>query len=98
MDEWLKNTPFFETQKIFEEERFPNLVVAKDGSIVATWGKENCVSRRSKDGGVTWEAPVSIDQGINGGGLTVDENSGNIFTFVEKDRHPPACSYCVLHQ
>ena len=96
MDEWLKNTPFFETQKIFEEERFPNLVVAKDGSIVATWGKENCVSRRSKDGGVTWEAPVSIDQGINGGGLTVDENSGNIFTFVEKDRHPPAPIVCYI--
>jgi sialidase-1 len=90
IDEWLKKTPFFETQKIFDDERFPNLVVAKDGSIVATWGKENCVSRRSKDGGISWEPPVHIDQGINGGGLIVDESTGNIITFVEKGKHPPA--------
>lgn len=92
----LKEEPFFETQMIFEGERFPNLVVTSDGTVVATWGKKNCVSRRSKDGGVTWEAIVNIDQGINGGGLTVDENSGLLFTFVEKGEHPPAPIICYV--
>ena len=72
----LESTPFFEIQMLFEGERFPNIVVTTDGSVVATWGQKNCVSRRSIDGGATWEPLVNIDQGINGGGLTVDENSG----------------------
>ncbi len=86
----LEKMPFFEKQMLFEGERFPNVVVAKDGSIIATWGKENCVSRRSVDGGDTWETEVIIGPGINGGGLTVDENSGDLITFVEKGKHPPA--------
>ena len=86
----LEKMPFFEKQMLFEGERFPNVVVAKDGSIIATWGKENCVSRRSADGGDTWETEVTIGPGINGGGLTVDENSGDLITFVEKGKHPPA--------
>lgn len=86
----LESAPFFETQMLFEGERFPNIVVTTDGSVVATWGQKNCVSRRSIDGGATWEPLVNIDQGINGGGLTVDENSGNLITFLEKGKHPPA--------
>ena len=41
----------FEIQKIFENQRFPNIVVAKNGFIVTTWGSENLISRVSKDGG-----------------------------------------------
>ena len=89
----LEKDPFFETQMIFEGERFPNIVVAKDGSIVATWGKENCVSRRSIDGGNSWESQVFIGSGINGGGLTVDEKSGEIIAFIEKE-HPPSTIKC----
>ena len=37
----LKKAPFFEKQMLFEGERFPNVVVAKNGVVVATWGKEN---------------------------------------------------------
>lgn len=86
----LENAPFFETQMLFQGERFPNIVVTTDGSVVATWGQKNCVSRRSIDGGTTWEPLVNIAEGINGGGLTVDENSGNLITFLEKGKHPPA--------
>ena len=86
----LKKAPFFEKQMLFEGERFPNVVVAKNGVVVATWGKENCVSRRSIDGGTNWEPSVSIGQGINGGGLIVNENNGELITFVEKGKHPPA--------
>ena len=89
----LKSPPFFESSILFKSERFPNIVVSTNGTVVTTWGKENCVSRRSVDGGKTWEPPVFIDQGINGGGLTVDENSGEIIAFVEKE-HPPAALKC----
>lgn len=89
----LESPPFFESSILFKSERFPNIVVSTNGTVVTTWGKENCVSRRSVDGGKTWEPSVFIDQGINGGGLTVDENSGEIIAFVEKE-HPPAALKC----
>ena len=73
---------------LFTGERFPNLVVTKNGVIVATWGKKNFVSRRSTDGGISWEPPVSIGQGINGGGTIVNENNGELITFLEKGDHP----------
>ena len=79
----------FETQKIFETQRFPNIVVAKNGFIITTWGAESLVSRISKDGGKTWENQIKICDGINGGGLTVDETTGDIIAFAEK-KHPPS--------
>ena len=91
--EALEDPPHFDKQMLFKGGRFPNIVVAKDGSIIATWGKENCVSRRSIDGGNSWEPEVNIGSGINGGGLTVDENSGEVIAFVEKE-HPPSLLKC----
>ena len=88
-----QKVPLFEKQMIFKGERFPNIIVAQDGSIVANWGKENCISRRSSDGGRTWEPAIVIGQGINGGGLTMDENSGEIIAFIEKE-HPPSNIKC----
>ncbi|MEC9135419.1 MAG: sialidase family protein [Bacteroidota bacterium] len=88
-----QKAPLFEKQMIFKGERFPNIIVAQDGSIVANWGKENCISRRSSDGGRTWEPAIVIGQGINGGGLTMDENSGEIIAFIEKE-HPPSNIKC----
>ena len=88
-----QKAPLFEKQMIFKGERFPNIIVAQDGSIVANWGKENCISRRSSDGGRTWEPAIDIGQGINGGGLTIDENSGEIIAFIEKE-HPPSNIKC----
>ena len=88
-----QKAPLFEKQMIFKGERFPNIIVAQDGSIVANWGKENCISRRSSDGGRTWEPAIDIGQGINGGGLTLDENSGEIIAFIEKE-HPPSNIKC----
>lgn len=82
--------PQLDMQQIFSKERFPNLVVATDGSVVATWGSTKILSRRSVDGGSTWENPVKIaEPGFQGGGLTVDEKTGDILTFVESS-HPPA--------
>ena len=92
-NQWLSKSisaePVFETQQIFFGERFPNVVVAKDGSIIASWGRENFIVRRSEDGGKTWGPKIEISKGIHGGGLTVDEKSGDIIAFVEKE-HPPS--------
>ena len=82
--------PKMEMQQIFAGERFPNIVIAKDGTIVATWGTSAYRARRSEDGGRTWGPVIEIAKpGFQGGGVTVDEVSGGILAFVEA-QHPPA--------
>jgi sialidase-1 len=81
---------FFEIQQIFSDERFPNVVVGTDGTVVTTWGSENFRVRRSEDGGKTWGPEITVaNPGFQGGGTTVDENSGDILVFVEEG-HPVA--------
>ena len=80
----------FEGSKVFNDERFPNVVVTKSGAVLATWGASKIRSRRSEDGGLTWGPEILIsEKGIHGGGTIVDERTGDILVFVE-DRHPPA--------
>jgi len=82
--------PELEIQQVFRGERFPNVVVAVDGAVVATWGSSSVRARRSEDGGQTWGEEITIAKpGFQGGGLTVDEKSGEILAFVEA-HHPPA--------
>lgn len=82
--------PRLDIQTLFGDERFPNVVVARDGSVLVTWGNQRVRARRSEDGGKTWAEAVTIaDPGFQGGGLTVDETTGDILTFVEA-HHPPA--------
>lgn len=82
--------PELTMQQVFQGERFPNIVVAVDGSIVVTWGTSSIRARRSEDGGKTWSESVTLARpGFQGGGLTVDETSGDILAFVEA-HHPPA--------
>ncbi len=82
--------PVLEMQQLFGGERFPNIVVAMDGTVVATWGSSSVRARRSTDGGKTWGDEIIIAKpGFQGGGVTVDERSGDIIAFVE-ERHPPA--------
>ncbi len=87
---WGDGQEKFEVHTVFEGERFPNVVVAMDGSVVATWGRNTYQVRRSEDGGSTWDPVITVaDPGFHGGGVTVDENSGAVFAFVEEG-HPPA--------
>jgi len=80
----------FEVTPVFRDERFPNVVITKKGTILATWGSSRIRVRRSEDGGLTWGPEITIaEKGIHGGGTTVDERSGDILVFVE-DQHPPA--------
>ena len=82
--------PVMESQHLFSGQRFPNVVVTLDGTVLATWGNSNVHARRSEDGGKTWQPKIKIaDPGFQGGGTTVDENSGDVLTFVEA-HHPPA--------
>jgi sialidase-1 len=87
--------PFLEDRelrngKVFEGGRFPNVVVAPDGAVIATWGRERYRTRRSPDGGATWEDEVVVaDPGFHGGGALVDEMTGDLVVFVEP-HHPPS--------
>jgi len=86
--------PFLEARApeehvLFEGGRFPNVVVAADGTVVATWGRDRFRTRRSRDGGSTWEEEVIVsDPGFHGGGALVDEITGDVLVFVEA-HHPP---------
>jgi sialidase-1 len=87
---WAEGKDFFNVQQIFSDERFPNVVVATDGKVVATWGRQNFRVRRSEDGGKTWGPEITVaNPGFQGGGTTVDENSGDMLVFVEEG-HPVA--------
>jgi len=77
----------FEMQQVFAGNRFPNVVVATDGTVLAFWNGVRV--RRSEDGGMTWGDEILVGKGFMGGGVTVDENTGDILAFVQA-HHPPA--------
>lgn len=79
--------PALEFTHVHKGGRFPNIVVAKDGGLLAFWGGVKL--KRSSDGGITWSDDILVGKGFMGGGVTVNEGNGEIFAFVE-DRHPPA--------
>jgi sialidase-1 len=82
--------PALGVQQVFNGQRFPNITVATDGSILATWGSDGVQVKRSVDGGESWSSPVVVQEsGFQGGGITVDEQTGDVLMFIE-DRHPPA--------
>jgi sialidase-1 len=79
------------TVTLFQGGRFPNVIVAADGTVVATWGRKRYRARRGIDGGDRWEEEEIIvaDPGFHGGGAMVDEVTGDLLVFVE-DQHPPS--------
>lgn len=82
--------PQIDLKQVFRDQRFPNVVVTKKGTVLVTWGSSGVRARRSEDGGKSWGPEIMIAaSGIHGGGTTVDESSGDVLAFVE-DRHPPA--------
>jgi sialidase-1 len=83
---FLKDSPFV-IQQIFEGDRFPNITVATDGTVLAFFNGVRV--RRSEDGGKTWGDEIRVGKGFMGGGVTVNEKNGDVFAFVES-QHPPA--------
>ena len=82
--------PELEIQPVFKGERFGNIVVTMDGTVLASWGTSHVRAKRSEDGGKTWGPEIVIAKpGFQPGGLTVNESNGDIFVFIE-ERHPPA--------
>ena len=79
--------PKLDMQQVFKGGRFPNTLVAVDGTVLALWG--GVTVRRSEDGGRTWGPEITVGQGFQGGGAIVDETTGDVLAFVEK-HHPPA--------
>ncbi|MFZ1525060.1 MAG: sialidase family protein [Saprospiraceae bacterium] len=85
------NKPFFNIHPLlFKGERFPNVVVSKKGTVIATMGRENFVVKRSEAGGITWSDAILVHQpGFHGGGVISDEVSGDLLVFID-GQHPPA--------
>ena len=82
--------PQMETLPLFNVIRHPNIVVTLKGTVLATLGDEKVLARRSEDGGKTWGEEITIaEPAFQGGGLTVDEATGDIIAFTEA-HHPPA--------
>ena len=80
----------FEKQRLFDDQRYPNVVVTTSGTVLSVWGNDGVVVRRSEDGGGSWGGAITVAKaGYNGGGTTVDGNSGDILVFAE-ERQPPA--------
>lgn len=93
----LEQPPFFEIKEIYNDERFPNVVVTKEGTVLAIWGRTEVRVKRSEDGGSTWSEEIVIGQGLHGGGALVDDNTGKIFVFIE-EQHPPAQSLMYVSE
>jgi sialidase-1 len=82
--------PEFKKEVLFKGERFPNVNVALNGTVIATWGRHGFQVRLSKDGGSTWKDMFKVEgPGFHGGGLTVDEKTGDVLGFGQT-RHPPS--------
>ena len=80
----------FEKRRVFDDQRYPNVVVTRKGTVLVVWGNDGVVVRRSEDGGKTWGDLIQVAAaGYHGGGTTVDSSSGDVFVFVE-ERQPPA--------
>lgn len=77
----------FDRQILFDNERFPNLIVGRDGTVLATWGSRQIRVRRSEDGGLSWGPEIDVAEGIHGGGALVDERDGDMLLFVHPE-HP----------
>ena len=59
----LLGEPKFEMQQMFESGRAPNVVVATDGTVLATWGTGHFQVRRSENGGKTWPVKRQVFKG-----------------------------------
>jgi len=85
--------PFFSKNQLFEGGRFPGLGITNKGTVLAFWGDKQLLVKRSLDKGQTFGSDIVIaKEGINGGGVIVDINSGKILAFSQS-KHPPAESF-----
>jgi len=79
--------PKLDMRQVYRGGRFPNVLVAVDGTVLALWNGVKV--RRSEDGGQTWGPEILVGKGFMGGGAIVNETNGDVLAFVESG-HPPA--------
>jgi sialidase-1 len=66
---WNDGVELFDITQIYDNERFPNVAVATDGTIITTWGNTSYNVRRSVDGGISWGPELIVARpGFHGGG------------------------------
>jgi len=68
--------PMFEMQPLFKSVRIPQIIVARDGSVLA-FAKSCRLIRRSEDHGKTWSPAREVGPDATGGAI-VDDNSGDV--------------------
>jgi sialidase-1 len=86
----MREKTVFALQDLFESEpdrqiRIPNIVVARDGSVLA-FANSGRLLRRSEDGGATW-GPTQVVSSDVLGSAVVDENSGDILVVCSGRGH-----------
>ncbi len=81
--------PRLDVQPLFDGGRFPSVVVARDGTVLAFWGRDTLPRlRRSEDGGATWGPEIEVGDnpehaGRGLGAAVVDETSGDVMVFMD---------------
>ncbi len=75
--------PSFEMKQLYAGQRFPSIVVALDGTVLAFRASGAPIDvRRSEDGGVTWGPPIEVGgDRAHLGAAIVDERSGDVMVF-----------------
>ena len=64
--------PVFDKQRVFDDQRYPNVVVTSKGTVLAVWGNDGVVVRRSEDGGESWGRTISVAKaGYHGGVVNI---------------------------
>jgi hypothetical protein len=76
-------------QNLYADERFPNIVVSKKGTLVATWGNKHIRARRSTDAGLTWGPEITIAKPGFHGGLRRRKPSALTHLNLPLDRRRP---------
>lgn len=81
--------PSFEITELIKGNRFPNVVVGVEGTVMAFWG-QNTLPRlkRSEDGGNTWGPLIEVGKnpdhaGRGLGAAVVDETTGDVILFMD---------------
>ena len=83
---WTDGEPVLEIQEIFTGQRFPDVVVAMDGTVIVFRCQNHPITlRRSEDGGKTWGPEIATSQTRHEalGAAVVDENTGDILVFPD---------------
>ncbi len=74
-----RGAPALDRRNLFIGDRFANVLVTTEGTVLAFYGRSEMRLRRSGDGGATWESAESPSiPGLFNGNVMVDETNGDV--------------------